>query len=526
MPDYMSKSSRRRRWCTVLGVWGLFVLALLPLSDGQERSPDRDPLRSAAQSESVALLKRVGSAFASVMERVSPGVVGIQTERRALRAAPDKPATGPLDPFGEDFFDYFFRRRAPQDDSARQEYTQKAQGSGFLISADGHILTNNHVVADADKIMVELIDGRRTEAQVVGADPESDVAVVRIQAGGLTPVALGNSDALEVGEWVLAIGNPLGLSHTVTAGIVSAKHRSGFNVTTYENFIQTDAAVNMGNSGGPLVNLNGEAVGMNTFILGPAGGNIGIGFAIPINVAREVADQLRKTGAVERGYLGVIPQDLTPELAEAFGLKGTKGTVLSQVTPDSPAARAGLAHGDVVPEFDGVAIDSATQFRNLVASRKPGATVPIVILRDGERRTIDITLDKRPSADELRGERRASPKQPPEESPRRLGLTVQDLTPEAAPRAKIKQSSPLRPGATEVPALTGVIITKVAPGSEAAQKGLREGYVITEVNRRQVNTEQQFREAVSRALGEGRRLLLLITDGRVSLYVVLNPSQE
>jgi serine protease Do len=513
MPGYRMKSSRTGFWCAVLCVWCTLLIASLRLSDGQERSPERDSLRSGAENESIVLLKRMGSAFASVMERVSPGVVGIRSERRVLRATPDKPAMGPLDPFGEDFFDYLFRRRAPEEDSSRREYTQRAQGSGFVISADGYVLTNNHVVADADKIVVELVDGRTMDAQVVGTDPESDVAVVRIQADGLRPVALGNSDALEVGEWVLAIGNPLGLSHTVTAGIVSAKHRSGFNVTTYENFIQTDAAVNMGNSGGPLVNLNGEAVGMNTFILGPAGGNIGIGFAIPINIARDVADQLMKTGVVERGYIGVIPQDLTADLAEAFGLKGTKGAVLSQVTPDSPAARAGLVHGDVVPEFDGAAIDSATQFRNLVASRKPGTTVPMVVLRDGQRRTTDITLDKRPSAEELSGQRREPPKRPVEEPQRRLGLTVQNLTPETAERAGIKEQA-------------GVLIAKVSPGSEAAQKGLREGYVIKEVNRQQVSSEQQFKEAVSTALSEKRRLLLLITDGRVSLYVVLNASQE
>ncbi len=507
------KSGRIEIGCAILCLWGLLFLAPVPWSDAQERGPQREAPRSGAQEESITLLKRMGSAFASVMERVSPGVVGIQSEKRILRAPPEKPADKPLDPFSEDFFDYFFRRRTPREDSPRREYTQKAQGSGFLISADGFVLTNNHVVADADKIVVELVDGRTVDAQVVGTDPESDVAVIRIQADGLTPVALGNSDALEVGEWVLAIGNPLGLSHTVTAGIVSAKQRSGFHVTTYENFIQTDAAVNMGNSGGPLVNLNGEAVGMNTFILGPAGGNIGIGFAIPINIAREVADQLMKTGTVERGYLGVIPQDLTAELAEAFGLQGVKGAVLSQITPDSPASRAGLVRGDIVPEFDGVALDSAAQFRNLVAGRKPGATVPMVVVRDGRRRMVDVTLDKRPSAEELRGEPREKPTRPPEEPPRRLGLTVQDLTPEAAERAGIRGQ-------------TGARIAKVSPGSEAAQKGLREGYVIQEVNRRQINSEQDFKEAVAAALSAGRRLLLLITDGRVSLYVVLNPSQE
>jgi serine protease Do len=297
----------------------------------------------------------------------------------------------------------------------------------------------------------------------------------------------------------------------VTAGIVSAKGRSGFNVATYENFIQTDAAVNMGNSGGPLVNLKGEAVGMNAFILGPSGGNIGIGFAIPINAARDVADQLMKAGVVARGYLGVVPQDLTTELAEAFGLPGTKGAVLAQITENAAADRAGLRHGDVVPQFEGVAIDSASQFRNLVASRKPGDHVAIVVVREGRRQTIDVTLDKRP--DDLSGRRRESPKRPPEELQRPLGLTVRDSTSEVAERAAAKDAA-------------GVVVTKVAPGSEAAQKGLREGHVIKEVNRREVHSEQQFKEAVSRALSEGRRILLLVTDGRVSLYVVLNPTKE
>jgi serine protease Do len=303
------------------------------------------------------------------------------------------------------------------------------------------------------------------------------------------------------------------LSHTVTAGIVSAKHRSGFNVTTYENFIQTDAAVNMGNSGGPLVNLNGQVVGMNTFILGPAGGNIGIGFAIPINIAKDVADQLIKTGAVERGYLGLIPQDLTAELAEAFDVTGIKGAVISQVTEDSAAARAGLLCGDIVPEFDGVAIESAAQFRNLVAGRKPGQKVELVVVREGQRRTMEVTLDKRPGVDELRGRPREAPKPPLQEMPRPLGLTVQDLTTELAERSGFKNRS-------------GVVIAKVAPGSEAAQKGLREGYVIRQINRREVTSEPQFKEAVADALSQKRQILLLITDGRVSLYVVLNPTEE
>lgn len=500
MSEYHTQSMRAGAWCTVLRV--ALLLSLVSV-----------PARGDPEDASTAILKRMSHAFASVMEKVSPGVVSVRAERRISRPTQEKPSPGSLDPFSDDFLDRFFRRQTLPEDAPPREYVRQAQGSGFIISAEGYILTNNHVVENADTIRVELIDGRTVDAEVVGTDPESDVAVIRIRAQKLTPVALGNSDALAVGEWVLAVGNPLGLSHTVTAGIVSAKGRSGFNVTTYENFIQTDAAVNMGNSGGPLVNLSGEAVGMNTFILGPSGGNIGIGFAIPINAAKDVADQLVKTGAVERGYLGVVPQDLTTELAEALGCKGAKGAVLAQVTKEAAAARAGLVHGDVVSQFDGVAIDSASQFRNLVASRRPGGQVALVVLRDGQGRTINVTLDRRPGTDEPRTRRREPAKRPSEPPQRPLGLTVHDPTGEHA-----------EPGASKDPA--GVIIAKVLPGSEAAQKGLREGYVIKEVNRREVGGVPQFKEAVSQALREGRSLLLLITDGRVSLYVVLNPTEE
>ncbi len=507
-------TSVRTGWRRVVLCVALLLFIPWPsLSTGQEKATEHGPSFPGTPDESIALLKCMGRAFASVTEKVSPGVVGIESQKRVLRATREKPAAEPPDPFSEDFFEYFFRQRTPQPETPRREVLQRAQGSGFLISQDGYILTNNHVVAEAEKVIVELVDGRTMNAEVVGTDPESDVAVVRITADKLTPVALGNSDALEVGEWVLAVGNPLGLSHTVTAGIVSAKHRSGFNVTTYENFIQTDAAVNMGNSGGPLVSLNGKVVGMNTFILGPAGGNIGIGFAIPINIAKEVADQLIKTGAVERGYLGLIPQDLTAELAEAFELKGVKGALISQVTDDSAAARAGLLCGDIVPQFDGAAVESAAQFRNLVASRKPGQKIELVVLREGERRTIEVTLDKRPGVDELRGRPREAPKPPPQEVPRPLGLTVQDLTLEVAQRSGLKNQ-------------TGVVIAKVAPGSEAANKGLREGYIIRQINRREASGATQFKEAVTNALSEKRPILLLITDGRVSLYVVLNPTEE
>jgi serine protease Do len=475
----------------------------------------RPPACLAQDDGNIDILRRMGNAFASVAQKASPGVVGIVARRNVARsAAPreESPRGDQLDPFSEDFFDYFFRR-GPQDQTPRRDYTQRAQGSGFIISKEGHILTNNHLVGEADEVSVELVNGRMVKAKIVGTDPESDVAVIQVEANDLTPVPLGNSENLRVGEWVLAIGNPMGLSHTVTAGIVSATGRSGLNIATYENFIQTDAAINMGNSGGPLINLNGQAVGINTAILGPGGGNIGIGFAIPINMARQIADQLIKTGRVERGYLGVVPQDLTEDLAAAFDLEEGKGVVLSQVTAGSAADKVGLQVGDIVLEFRGTAIESASQFRNLVAGGHPGEKVEMVILRNGERSTISVVLATRPSTEELQGQPRKERPSEQEQEPQQLGLTVRDLTSELAQRFGYERQE-------------GVIITRVAPGSEAAEKGLRTGYVIIEVNRKPVNTVEQFRKAIALAVDQSQRILLLITNGQVSQYVVLNPRKE
>jgi serine protease Do len=498
MPGNQTK--RAPRWAGVsLGLVLLFAL----------------PRPGCGQDEgNSGVLRELGRAFSSVAEKTSRGVVAVRSTRKvtaASRSRDETPSDPSGDPFGEDFFQYFFRRHAPQDDSPKRDYIRRAQGSGFIISREGHILTNNHVVAGADKIAVELADGRTTDAEVVGTDAESDVAVIRIRADNLEPVALGDSETLQVGEWVLAIGSPLGLSHSITAGIVSAKGRSGFNVATYENFIQTDAAINMGNSGGPLVNLKGQAVGINTFIVGPGGGNIGIGFAIPINIARDVAEQLIRTGSVERGYLGMIPQDLTPELAEALGVGEARGVVIAYVAAGSAAAAAGLEHGDVVLEFGGMTTESAAHFRDLVASRKPGAEVELVILRGGDRKTITAKLEKRPPAEEPRRE-------PPEPADsrdelQRLGLTVEEVTSELAARFGLKDR-------------TGIVITKVTPGSEAAEKGLRSGYVIREVNRQPVTTVPQFKESVAQALAEGHRILLFVANDQSGAYVLLNPARE
>jgi len=358
------------------------------------------------------------------------------------------PFGSPFDPFGEDFFNFFFRRQVPRRGSPRREFIQRAQGSGFIISKDGYILTNNHLVGEAEDVRVELVDGRSVDAEVVGTDPESDVAVIKIDSDNLKPIELGDSDALEVGEWVLAIGNPLGLSHTVTAGIVSAKGRSGLRIASYENFIQTDAAINMGNSGGPLVNLDGQAIGINTAIIGPGGGNIGIGFAIPINMARDIAEQLMDTGSIERGYLGVLPQEITPEMAEVFGLDEAKGVAI------------------------------------------------------GKRKSLTVRLDKRPPLEELQEQQRSAG-----DETKRLGLTVQNLTPDLAEQLGYEGRA-------------GVVVTQVVPGSEAAEKGLEQGDLILEVNRNQVQNTRQFRSAVAKASEDGR-VLLLVTDGEITRYVLL-----
>ncbi len=487
-------SKGRRAWTVpAVSLICLIVSACVPAS-GEEQ-------------ENIAVLRRMGSAFASVAEKASPGVVGIVAKRKIPQTTlrlDQMPSNEPFDPSREDFFDFFFRRM-PREKTPEQQYTQRAQASGFIISEEGHIVTNNHVVSGADQVMVDLGEGRTLEAKIIGTDPESDVAIIKIDGNNLKPVVLGDSEALKVGEWVVAIGSPMGLSHTVTAGIVSAKGRSGLNIATYENFIQTDAAINMGNSGGPLVNLDGQVVGINTAILGPNGGNIGIGFAIPINMAKDVANQIMKTGTVERGYLGIYPQDLTPELAEALDLKDVKGVVITQIASGGPAAEAGMERDDIVLEFGGSTVESASQFRNLVAAHKPGESVDMVVLRKGQRQTLTVKMGRRPSAEELRHQQ--EPQKPRQEQSQQLGLVVQDLTADVAEQYGLKEQ-------------TGVIITRVMPGSEAAEKGLRAGYVVREVNRQPVRNVQEFKDAIVAALAKGRALLL-IADGQASQYVVL-----
>jgi serine protease Do len=466
------------------------------------------PLPALAEdATSIETLRRMGKAFASIAEKASPAVVGVKAEKVITRedypSLREWPFGDPFEPFGDDLFNYFFRYRSPRRRSDRQpEYRQTAQGSGFIISDDGYILTNNHLVGEAEKVTVRLADDRELDAEIKGTDRESDVALIKIDADNLPTVRLGDSDALEVGEWVIAIGNPFKLSHTVTAGIVSAKGRSGLGVAEFEDFIQTDAAINFGNSGGPLLNLNGEVIGINTAIIGP-GGNIGIGLAIPINMARQVYPRLMEGGKVVRGYLGIWYEPLTPKLADAFGLEDTEGVAVSEVIEDSPAEKAGLKPNDIIVEFDGEPVKNANEFRNRVAMTKPDKEVDIVVLRNGKREKFAAKLANRSEA----GIGRA-----PSEAMEQLGLTVQPLTTDLARRLGYE-------------GLTGVVVTEVGQGSLADRAGISVGALIMEVNQQQVESVREFNQAVQKAAKEGKALLRIKYEDYTRFIVLPLPKK-
>ena len=462
------------------------------------------PLPALAEDAGINALRQVSKAFAKIAEEASPAVVGIKAEKTVTYDQPTfrgSPFGEQFDPFEDDIFDRFFRWYSPRRrDPQQRKYQQMAQGSGFIISAEGYILTNNHLVGDADKVLVKVGNDPEVEAKVIGTDPDTDVAVVKIDAKGLTHLEMADSDKLEVGEWVVAIGNPFRLSQTVTAGIVSAKGRSGFSLAAFEDYIQTDAAINPGNSGGPLLNLDGKVVGINTFIISQSGGYMGIGFAIPINIGKFVYQRLVEGGEVERGFLGINYEELTPETAPTLGLdKDTKGVAISQVVKDSAAEKAGLKRYDVIVELDGEPVENGNEFLNRVAMLKPGTEVKIIILRDGQRKTFKAKLGKRPSQDQLLGsEKETSPK---------LGFTVTNLTDEYAERLGFE-------------GMSGVLVKSVDTGSEAAKKGLAAGMLIMEVNKEPVKNTKDFDEAIQKAMKD-ESVLLLINDKRYTRFIVL-----
>lgn len=436
--------------------------------------------------------------FTTLVEQASPAVVNISTKQKlpdrryATGQVPDLEGLPPM-------FREFFERNMPQQPrSPRGDRQREAQslGSGFIISSDGYVLTNNHVVADADEIIVRLSDRSELQAKLVGTDPRTDVALLKVDGKNLPTVKLGDSEKLKVGEWVLAIGSPFGFDHSVTKGIVSAKGRTLPN-DTYVPFIQTDVAINPGNSGGPLFNMNGEVVGINSQIFTRSGGFMGLSFAIPIDVALDVSNQLKKDGKVSRGWLGVVIQEVNKDLAESFGLDKPAGALVAQVLEDGPAAKGGLQVGDVILSMNGQPIVMSADLPHLVGSLKDGATAKLDIIRNGKRQSLDITVGALPDDD---AEITASANGGVERSSNRLGVAVADLTAEQKKTLELKG---------------GVVIKEVQEGP-AALIGLRPGDVISHLNNQAILSAKQFTE-IAKELPKNRSVSMrVLRQGRAS----------
>ena len=468
----------------------------------------------AEAQRAVSSAKDLSTAFRSASEKVLPAVVTIENRPKAVATEQNAPETKQRDPGnGNPFegtpFEDFFKDRgfSFEGPPLQPQPPGGGMGSGVVIDPAGIILTNNHVVAGDGEVTVRLYDGREFKASSVWTDPKSDIAVIRIDAEHLTAATIGNSDAIFVGDWVLALGQPFGLESTVTAGIISAKHR-GIGITERENFLQTDAAINPGNSGGPLVNLDGEVIGINTAISSRSGGSEGVGFAVPINVAHWVADQLSHGGKVHRAYLGVGIQPVSATLAAQFHVKPREGVVVTSVLKDTPAAKAGLAVGDVIVEYAGQLISSPNELQLIVEQGKPDHAETLTIIRDGKRKNLTFTPQEQPNTFGLAdAAQNSSPATPEKSKLDNLGLEVSTLD------ANVAQ----QPGVT---GLEGVVITSVRPDSPADRAGLSGGMVITQVNRHAVNSLNDFNNAVKES--ESRDgLLLLVRSQDGSRFVVV-----
>ena len=499
------QTSFRKRARTRLAM-GLGILALLGAVSFAgwnfravaEAAPVTVPSTTAAtplQPPPAAADRTIGAtrdSYADLVSQVAPAVVTIRSERR-VRAPRQFP-------FADDpMLRRFFGGQIPE--MPREPQIEDALGSGVIVNPDGYVLTNHHVVDGADQIKVELTDRRTFDAKVVGSDRPSDLAVLKINATGLHGLALGDSDRLRVGDVVLALGNPLGVGQTVTMGIVSAKGRAtGLSDGSFEDFIQTDAPINQGNSGGALIDTRGELVGINSQILSPSGGSIGIGFAVPANMAQNVMDQLIKHGKVRRGMLGVTVQTITSDLAKSLGLSEVRGALVSAVRPGSPAERAGVHQGDVILSFNGQPVSDSNELRNRVARSQPDSQATLAIQRDGHQQTLTAALGELPT------ERAAADTPAGTGDGGRFGLSVEPLTPELGQRLGVKGDS-------------GLVVSGVTPGSPAADAGIREGDVIRQVNRKSVNSVAELREALA---GADRRpaLVLLVRQGN-ELFVAL-----
>lgn len=442
---------------------------------------------------------RPGS-FADLAEKFSPAVVNISAATVVKEGEVQHPFSGEDSPFREFFGDEFFKKFFG--DRPHRPFKKRSLGSGFIINSEGYIITNNHVVAEADEVVVILEEGDEYPAEILGTDEKTDIALIKIKPkNGLPTCSLGDSDKSRVGDWVLAIGNPFGLGHTVTAGIISAKGRE-LGAGPYDDFIQTDAAINPGNSGGPLFDTAGNVVGINSAIYTRSGGNQGIGFAIPINLAKSIVSQLQEKGTVTRAWLGVLIQQITPEIQDSLGLEAREGALVADVVEDGPAAKAGIQRGDVIVKFNDQVVESQHELPTMVAYLPVGTRVKVVVLREGKERTFDITLEE--MTDEAAA---AGPSKKDEEMKEELGFTSQNVTPELAKQLKLNSTE-------------GAIVASVEPGSPAAEAGLRRGDVILEVDRREIDGIDTLSD-VLKATKDKKSVLFLVNRGGRTLFIAI-----
>ena len=503
MNSYHSSLFNRRQ-----ALWAASVLALAgAFAAGAQSSNAKAAVEVKRDAQPVNRGPLETGSFSAVVKRVAPSVVKITTTTKAKRVAGN---VNQFPGFDNPMFRQFFGGQVPQIETP----PQSGLGSGVIISADGYIATNNHVVQGADEVLVALDDGRELKAKVVGRDPQTDIAVIKVDAKDLPAITFADSNKIEVGDRVLAIGNPFGIGETVTTGIVSAKGRRPGLGLDYEDFVQTDAAINPGNSGGALVDVEGRLVGINTAILSRNGGFQGVGLAVPANLVNQVADGLVKNGKVTRGYLGVGAQDLTPTLAESLGLKAQRGALIADVQPDSPAAKAGLKNGDVITAVDGAAVEDANRLTFSIGAVSPGTKLNLDILRDGKTEKVQVTASERPAnvARASRGGRDSEPEELAKNDEGVLnGVAVDDITPQMRQQLNL-------PGR-----LKGAVIANVEPDSAAAKAGLRAGDVILEINKLPVTSAQDAVELSTKA--ESKKTLVRVYSKGSTVFVVVDESK-
>jgi serine protease Do len=445
---------------------------------------------SFADDQSIQELRKTSQAFRTVARKVTPTVVNINVVQTIKTSPFGRPNDPFRDFFGEDFFEKFF--------GSPRNFKNRGLGSGVIVSENGYILTNNHVIGKADEIKVTLSDKQEFIAKIVGTDPRSDIAVIQIKGNNLPVAKLGNSDAIEVGDWAVAIGNPFGLTETVTVGVISAKGRANMGITDYEDFIQTDAAINPGNSGGPLVNLDGEVIGINTAIFSRSGGYQGIGFAIPINMVKGIMQSLIDTGKIVRGWLGVQIQPVTEDVAKSFGLDKARGVLVGDVTKGSPAEKAGVKRGDIIVRFSNRDVNDPVQLRNTVAATHVGEKISVEILREGRSQTLTVEIAELPAeVSQASLEKDGS----------EVGVQVQNLTSDMASRLGYEGDH-------------GVVVVDVEPGGLAAESGIQRGDLIKEVNRQEVRNLSDYNKALSRA-SKDEPILFLIRRGDNTFFLIL-----